>query len=124
MDMRIGIGAAFAVLLFAQPAVAFQETSVSGAGQEQNGASAAGSAAVDGGLVNDNGAGVELVAPDEGDSNSGGTEVRIPGFGRLGVIPKLDFGLELLYGAGEQDNLVDDSTDDEITIRGRVKHKF
>src|SRR5262245_11135402 len=30
-----------------------------------------------------------------------GTEVRIPGLGKVGVLPKLDFGLELLYGANE-----------------------
>ena len=31
-----------------------------------------------------------------------GTEIRIPGLGKLGVLPKMDFGLELLYGAAEQ----------------------
>jgi hypothetical protein len=30
-----------------------------------------------------------------------GTEVKIPGLGTVGVLPKLDFGLELLYGASE-----------------------
>ena len=30
-----------------------------------------------------------------------GTEIRIPGLGKLGVLPKMDFGLELLYGAAE-----------------------
>ena len=34
-----------------------------------------------------------------------GTEVRIPGFGKVGVLPKLDFGLELLYGATESKGL-------------------
>jgi len=31
-------------------------------------------------------------------SPASGTEVRIPGLGKLGVLPKFDFGLELLYG--------------------------
>ena len=31
-----------------------------------------------------------------------GTEIRIPGLGKLGVLPKMDFGLELLYGAADQ----------------------
>lgn len=55
-----------------------------------------------------------------------GTEVRVPGFGRLGVLPKMDFGLELLYGASEprevQAPKVDDT--DNLAIRGSVKHKF
>jgi hypothetical protein len=57
---------------------------------------------------------------------SAGTEVRIPGFGKLGNLPKMDFGLELLYGASEQkpvDAPVRDERDD-LTIRGTVKHKF
>lgn len=54
-----------------------------------------------------------------------GTEIRIPGLGKLGTLPKMDFGLELLYGAAEkspQDPLPDDNQD--LTIRGSVKHKF
>lgn len=57
---------------------------------------------------------------------SSGTEVRIPGLGKLGNLPKMDFGLELLYGASEQkpvDAPVRDERDD-LTIRGTVKHKF
>lgn len=55
-----------------------------------------------------------------------GTEIRIPGLGKLGTLPKMDFGLELLYGAADgkaaQDPVVDDTQD--LTIRGSVKHKF
>ena len=55
-----------------------------------------------------------------------GTEIRIPGLGKLGTLPKMDFGLELLYGAAEgkanQDPVADDNQD--LTIRGSVKHKF
>ena len=60
---------------------------------------------------------------------SAGTEVRIPGLGKLGVLPKMDFGLELLYGAAEQ-KPVDVAprepitNDDDLTIRGTVKHRF
>jgi hypothetical protein len=57
-----------------------------------------------------------------------GTEIRIPGLGKLGTLPKMDFGLELLYGAAEgkapQDPGVDDKDDQDLTIRGSVKHKF
>jgi len=56
-----------------------------------------------------------------------GTEVRIPGLGKLGSLPKMDFGLELLYGASEtktQDAQPLDDARDDLTIRGSVKHKF
>lgn len=56
-----------------------------------------------------------------------GTEIRIPGLGKLGTLPKMDFGLELLYGAAEgkpvqQAPEIDENSD--LTIRGSVKHKF
>jgi hypothetical protein len=66
-------------------------------------------------------------------SKSGtGTEIRIPGLGKIGTLPKMDFGLDLLYGAeedntksvpepsGPQDN--DDQRD--LMIHGTVKHRF
>jgi hypothetical protein len=57
-----------------------------------------------------------------------GLEVRIPGLGKLGVLPKFDFGLELLYGVNdaktpEADKLRPDQTDD-ARIRGSLKHRF
>jgi hypothetical protein len=55
-----------------------------------------------------------------------GTEIRIPGLGRLGVLPKMDFGLDLLYGAAETRSPIDQKSDDNdgLTIRGTVKRKF
>jgi hypothetical protein len=58
-----------------------------------------------------------------------GTEVRIPGLGKLGVLPKLDFGLELLYGVTEEKRLEDekgpqDPSEDGVQIRGTLKHRF
>ena len=44
---------------------------------------------------------LDLSVPDAAAGKGTGTEVRIPGVGTLGVLPKLDFGLELLYGANE-----------------------
>ncbi len=66
------------------------------------------------------------LAPDlAGQSPSAGTEVRIPGLGRLGVLPKMDFGLELLYGASEPKPADEDQAPaDDITIRGTIKHPF
>ena len=59
------------------------------------------------------------------DDSSAGTEVRIPGLGKRGVLPKMDFGLELLYGANDskQQPEVQQPTDD-LMIRGSVKHNF
>ncbi len=93
--------------------------------QEQNGASPAPGSAVKAPAVELSPAGV---AP----TTAAGPEVRIPGFGRLGLLPKLDLGLELLYGATETDRKPTDvdrasptGTDDEnLRIRGTLKHRF
>ncbi|MCL4766310.1 MAG: hypothetical protein KJZ80_08765 [Hyphomicrobiaceae bacterium] len=55
-----------------------------------------------------------------------GTEVRIPGLGRLGVLPKMDFGLELLYGATDpkQPDAQPENPADGVVVRGTVKHRF
>lgn len=61
---------------------------------------------------------------------SKGTEVRVPGFGRLGVLPKIDFGLELLYGgSGEAQRAPQTGTQpvdptDGMALRGSIRHKF
>jgi len=72
------------------------------------------------------GDGLSLVKP--GDSNAGGTELRIPGIGSVGTVPKLDFGLDLLYGAGSDPVQVapgpQDSTDKDVTIKGTIRHRF
>lgn len=55
-----------------------------------------------------------------------GTEVRIPGLGRLGVLPKMDFGLELLYGANETKpaDAEQRPQSEDLMIHGSVKHNF
>jgi hypothetical protein len=58
-----------------------------------------------------------------------GTEIRIPGLGKLGVLPKMDFGLELLYGAADQKQPAGPpeaapNPEDDLMIRGTVKHRF
>jgi hypothetical protein len=54
-----------------------------------------------------------------------GTEVTIPGLGKLGVLPKMNFGLELLYGAAESKTQQEEPAEgDGLTIRGSVKHRF
>ncbi|MEZ5907666.1 MAG: hypothetical protein R3D31_02575 [Hyphomicrobiaceae bacterium] len=58
------------------------------------------------------------------DAKGKGTEVRVPGLGKLGVLPKLDFGLELLYGAAEPKVREDEKGPEDLTIRGSLKKKF
>jgi len=59
-----------------------------------------------------------------------GTEIRIPGLGKLGTLPKMDFGLELLYGAAEdkteQNNDVSPNGSEarDLMIHGSMKHRF
>ena len=63
-------------------------------------------------------------------SKGSGIEIRIPGLGKLGVLPKFDFGLELLYGVNDPkfqdapDRLRPGSQDDDVKIRGSLKHRF
>lgn len=49
----------------------------------------------------------------------------IPGLGSLNLLPKLDFGLELMYGDTQPHNLEDPvAPADDMTIRGSVKRRF
>ena len=59
-------------------------------------------------------------------NKSGG--LKIPGLGKLSI-PKLNFGLDLMYGSPENDatdlGFSGDSTgDDDMTILGTVKRRF
>lgn len=62
-----------------------------------------------------------------------GAEIRIPGLGKIGTLPEMDFGLDLLYGAIEDGNTRttpgfsnSQDTDEQLDlmIRGTVKHRF
>lgn len=69
--------------------------------------------------------GAALVNP--GDAKSGGTELRIPGIGSLGTVPKLDFGLDLLYGADSdpaQEPRPQENENRDVTIKGTIRHRF
>lgn len=68
---------------------------------------------------------LDFSAPMVESRESAGTEVRIPGLGKLGVLPKMDFGLELLYGANDSKRVdpVDPPAED-LTVRGTIKHNF
>ncbi|MFO7297363.1 MAG: hypothetical protein DIU63_12925 [Proteobacteria bacterium] len=76
--------------------------------------------------ASENPLGADLSLSETKQPMSEGTEVRIPGLGKLGVLPKLDFGLELLYGATEtkQPDTTPDQPADGVVVRGTVKHRF
>jgi hypothetical protein len=72
--------------------------------------------------ITDTGKELKLVSPEL--QLSPGTEVRIPGIGSVGVLPKLDFGLELLYGNEQKGVYSDKSSPDDVQLRGTIKHRF
>jgi hypothetical protein len=113
--------AAAVVALLAPAVSAFEETKV-GVGERDSKAPAAPVLELPKSPGNglDLGGGTELNL-----GKTTGTEVRIPGLGTVGVLPKLDFGLELLYGANENKGLPQDKTNpDDVQIRGTIKHRF
>jgi hypothetical protein len=69
------------------------------------------------------GGGLSLTTPDDG---SGGTELKIPGVGSIGTLPKLDFGLELLYGGDSEQGTNSAGSDqkDDVLIKGKIRHRF
>jgi hypothetical protein len=112
--------AAAALVLFGQAALAFQETTVGG---EQKGPPPP---ALDLPKVNvDPSKGLTLTTPELHLGHTPGTEVNIPGLGKIGVLPKLDLGLEILHGANEQNGPSQDKTNsDDVQLRGTVKYRF
>jgi hypothetical protein len=110
------------VSLVAQPALAFQENAPSGTQQPPPPSAAA----VETPKAVDQNKGFSLRTPELSIGKGSGTEVRIPGIGSVGVLPKLDFGLELLYGATEQRGAPDDKSEPpaDVQIRGTIKHRF
>jgi hypothetical protein len=111
--LLIGVGAALVGLT--TPSLAFQEQWVGG----DPGKATAGQPNLQ--MPN-----LDLSVPDPSVGNSAGIEVRIPGVGSLGALPKLDFGLELLYGANEPSvgRPDDRSQPSDVQIRGTIKHRF
>lgn len=121
MRIRFGLPTLMGALMLAAPsAFAFEETR-GGAGASPAAPPAAAAPAGKGSSLDFGGTGTSA-AP------SAGTEVRIPGLGKLGILPKLDFGLELLYGVNEQSfddrRLRPEQSDDSLGVRGTVRHRF
>ena len=108
--------------MFAQAGAAFEETTIGGG--EQKAAPAAPVLELPKSPL-DGVKGLNITGNELNLGKTSGTEVRIPGIGSVGVLPKLDFGLELLYGANEQKGLPQDKTNpDDVQIRGTIKHRF
>jgi hypothetical protein len=116
----IAIGVMLALL--GGPALAFQESTVGGGPDKP----AAGAFDLDlPKSAADPGKGLSLKAPELSIGKDTGTEVRIPGMGPLGVLPKLDFGLELLYGSTDNGGRADErSQPSDVQLRGTIKHRF
>lgn len=105
----------------AQAALAFQEGTTAGPADKP----AAQVQGVEPPKGGDPGKGLSLKTPELSLGQGTGTEVRIPGFGKVGVLPKLDFGLELLYGATESKGVVPEKSEpSDVQIRGTIKHRF
>ncbi len=113
MKFFVGIGC-LAVVALSTSAFSFQEQKGGGGAPAQSETAAPSAGLAGGGM--------------EKPSGPAGTVVRIPGLGDLGVLPKMDFGLELLYGAAESKSeelrREENTPNDDLTIKGRIKHNF
>jgi hypothetical protein len=112
------IAMAVAAGVLASPVLAFQEGAPASTTERP--------AAVAPGKSADQSKGLSLKVPELSIGKGTGTEVKIPGIGSVGVLPKLDFGLELLYGATEQRGVPEDKSEppSDVQIRGTIKHRW
>jgi hypothetical protein len=70
---------------------------------------------------------VNLADPLSLNGKTGGTELTIPGIGSVGTLPKLDLGVELLYGSKsvpDTPQLDQPRPDGDMQIKGTLSHKF
>lgn len=119
MRLTITVFTVLAGLSFVSGASAFQETPATIPGKAKVGVAKDEKTPLIGGEV-------ELDLGEEGTpaDTKKGSEVTLPGIGKIGVLPKLDFGLELLYGANNDTGEPETRPDEDVTIRGRLKHRF
>lgn len=126
-------GVILLLMLIPGSAHAFTETPVQGTGQQapavpaQPGGGTTAPGVNAGAAPGKNGVELSLTDPSAAAGKSSeGTEVKIPGIGTVGTLPKLDFGLELLYGANSEGPIPEKPTpgNDDVLIRGTLKHRF
>lgn len=106
------------------PAHAFQETTIGASPTPKAAAKATDGQSAVGGAD-----GSAILTPSQKKAaakpKSGG--IQFPGLSDFGLLPKMNFGLELLYGQGDVREPVTNPQDapiDDLTIRGSVKHNF
>lgn len=111
----------FALGAFAINACAFTETQIAPAQAEALQQAPAKPLNTDGGSDS---SGLTLSMPDNNASDE--TELTIPGVGTIGTIPKMEFGLELLYGNSAEETIQDelDNGQDDVLIKGKIRHRF
>jgi hypothetical protein len=97
-------------------ALAFEEQQMKPAAPASGGTSA---------VVPHTGDGLQIATPDlAAPKSESGVKIRLPGLGVIGEIPKMDFGLELLYGASQPKQLEGDQSDaNGVMVRGRLPIK-
>lgn len=62
-----------------------------------------------------------ITTPDLKAKPEAGTKIRVPGLGIIGEIPKMDFGLELLYGASQNKPLEGDRNEaNGVMLRSKI----
>ena len=99
---------------FAQPVLAWQERPIGGDPDK-----------LTAGAPNLATPNLDLNMPDLSIGKDTGTELRIPGIGTIGVLPKFDLGLELLYGANDPGGRPEDkSQPSDVQLRATIKHRF
>ena len=117
IKLALGVTAAVAV---STASMAFEEQQMKPAAKGAAPAPAASGTAprpADGGL----GIATPELTPPKGEP---GTKIRLPGLGVIGEIPKMDFGLELLYGATQpRPNEVERNEPSGFMVRGTVPLK-
>jgi hypothetical protein len=112
MKRIMAIGAGMLLLAFGSVSFAFEEQKLNtGRGVSHGGS---------GGSQTQPGSDLKLASPDVAPARSAaGTKIRVPGLGVIGEIPKMDFGLELLYGASQPKQMDSDRTEAN-GVMGRV----
>ena len=107
------MGVLLAVVSTASMAFEEQKMNQGGSAGSSSAAAAAGNSSSAGGLG--------IAIPDLQPPKDSGTKIRVPGLGVIGEIPKMDFGLELLYGASQNKPMESDRTEaNGVMLRSKI----
>ncbi len=111
MNLLKTLAMGLVLLGISSASMAFEEQKMQrGAAQPTQAAPAAGSTSLG------------ITTPELSSKKDSGTKIRVPGLGIIGEIPKMDFGLELLYGANQPKPPLSIDRDSEASgVMGRVR---